>query len=78
MLIEGEVVGVMETWPLQLAVQTDTGTYHVLLDDTVIRSGGQPASSRDLRPGLHIRVEGEPSGPRGMTAIRIDIIRMEA
>jgi hypothetical protein len=78
MLIEGEVVGVMETWPLQLAVQTDAGTYHVILGDTVITSGGRSASPEDIRPGLDVRVEGEASGRRGMTASRIDIIEMQA
>jgi hypothetical protein len=78
MLIEGKIAGVMETWPPQLAVETDAGTCHVLLGDTVITSGGRPASSGDLKPGLDVRVEGEVSGPRGMTASRIDIIEMGA
>ena len=76
MIIEGQITGVMETWPLQLTVQTDAGMYHVILAEIVVTSGGQPVSPGDIREGDTVRVDGTPSGPRGITATSIDIIGM--
>jgi hypothetical protein len=76
MIIEGQVTGVMETWPLQLTVHTDAGTYQIILPEIVVTSGGQPVSPGDIRQGQTVRVEGETSGRRGIAAASIDIIGM--
>jgi len=78
MIIVGQVTGVLETWPLQLTVHTDVGTYHVILADIAVTASGQPVSPGDIRPGHTVRVDGAASGPRGITANLIDIIGMSA
>jgi hypothetical protein len=73
-IIVGRVTGVMETWPLQLAVQTSAGIYHVLLrENATVTSGGHPVSPGRLRAGHAVRVDGESSGPQGITATGIEI-----
>jgi hypothetical protein len=75
MVIEGRVTGVMETWPLQLTLRTDDVTYHIILsDDTAIYAEGQERSPADIRPGLMVRIQGDASGPRGMSATRIQLM----
>lgn len=76
MVIEGIIAEVMETWPLQLFVETDEGSYHVALaESTAVITKGQPVGPEQLLPGLNIRVEGDASGSRGMHATRIEIRR---
>jgi hypothetical protein len=74
MVIEGTIVDVMETWPLQLAVDTREGIYQVALAEaTTVTSEGQPAEPARLLPGLSVRIEGEAPNPRAMRAVHIDI-----
>jgi hypothetical protein len=75
MVIEGEVVAVMESWPLQLTVQTMQGTYHVaLLDETQITQRAELAEPSALRPGARVRIEGRQSAASALVAKNIEII----
>ena len=74
MVIEGTIIGVMETWPLQLSVDTREGTWQVALaETTVVTSGGRPVDLSKLLPGRRVRVDGEASTARAMKATRIDL-----
>jgi len=74
MVIEGTIVGVMETWPLQLSVDTGEDVCQVsLAQSTSITYGGRPADPAHLLPGRRVRVEGESSNAHAMKAERIDI-----
>jgi hypothetical protein len=73
-VIEGTIVDVMETWPLQLSVDTGEGVCQVALAEaTAVTSEGQPAEPAQLLPGRPVRVEGKASNARAMKAARIDI-----
>jgi hypothetical protein len=73
-VIEGTIVDVMETWPLQLSVVTGEGLYQIALAEaTAVTSEGRPAEETQLLPGRPVRVEGEPSNGLAMKAARIDI-----
>jgi hypothetical protein len=73
-VIEGTIIDVMETWPLQLSVDTREGIYHVALaETTAVTSEGRPEEPAQLLPGRPIRVEGKASNARAMKAARIDI-----
>ena len=74
MVVEGTIVGVMETLPLQLSIDTGRGTRQVALaEGTTITSGGQLADMAQLLPGRRVRVEGEAANESAMRAARIDI-----
>ncbi len=78
MTIEGTIVEVMESWPLQLSVETRAGRYHVeLLDETRITQEGRTASPGSLTPNLRIRVKGSQSSVShlAMSAQEIEILR---
>lgn len=73
MVIEGRVIEVMETWPLQLFVETDAGIWHVALaEGTVVIARGRPVGPENLLPSLNVRAEGDASGARGMQATWIE------
>jgi hypothetical protein len=75
MTIEGKIVEVMESLPLQLTVETATGRYHIgLLPDTAIIREGETIDPGGLLPGLQVRVGGQASGPNAMTAQTIEIL----
>jgi hypothetical protein len=75
MVIEGEVVAVMESWPLQLTVQTGEDTYHVaLLDETHITRRAERAEPSTLLPGALVRIEGQRSAANALVAKEIEII----
>ena len=75
MTVECTLSEVMEIWPLQLACQTSERRYHVALtDETVISAGGGHLDPGILRPGMRIRVSGEPSGATALRAHRIEIL----
>lgn len=61
MAIEGTILEVMETWPLQLIISSAQGRVHVALrEDTEVRkSDGTSGEMRLLRPGARVRVEGK-------------------
>ena len=75
MTIEGRIVTVMESWPLQLSVETDAGRYHVgLLQETDITRQGNKVEPGALRVDQRIRVTGNVSGDLAMTASAIEIL----
>jgi hypothetical protein len=75
MVIDGTVVDVMETWPLQLSIHTTSGLYHVVLSEsTIITSEGwQPVDAGAVQPGAAVEVQGEFSGAQRMTVERLDV-----
>ena len=75
MAIEGSIVEVMESWPLQLTVETEAGRYQVsLLSETTVTREGETVDPGELMPGLRIRVGGQSSGANAMTARAIEIL----
>jgi hypothetical protein len=58
--IEGTIVRVMETFPLQLVISAAQGDVHApMREDTEVRlSSGAPGNLRMLRPGVKVRFEG--------------------
>lgn len=75
MEIEGKIKEVMESWPLQLAVDTDVGRYHVgLLSNTKIIKGDENVDPGDLRPNLTVLIKGKSAGDKSMTAEIIEIL----
>jgi hypothetical protein len=75
MTIEGEIVSVMETWPLQLTIATEKGPFHVILQPEATAAQDPAALDvRELRLGNTVRVEGHPTGERGLTASAIALV----
>lgn len=73
--IEGSVLDVMESWPLQLTVQTQGGRCHIeLLTETVVSRSGQRVEAGELKPGVRVRIEGEGFGPNALTAREVRIL----
>jgi len=70
MVIQGRIVEVMESWPVQLVVQTRDGRYHVeLLSQASVERGNQKVDPGQLVPNMQVRVEGQSgSGQFTMTA----------
>ena len=60
MPVEGTILEVLETWPLQLVISGSQGRVHVALrEDTEVRkSDGTRGEVRLLRPGARVRFEG--------------------
>lgn len=68
---------VMESWPLQLTVQTQTALYHVVLrSDTQITQQGKEVNPGSLRPDLPVRIGGQvsSSNPLAMNAEVIEVL----
>lgn len=75
MVIEGTIMEIMESWPLQLSVQTLSGRYHVeLLEETLITEDNAGVDPGDLRQNMIIRVEGTESGTNAAMADTIEIL----
>lgn len=75
MTIEGKIIEVMESWPLQLTVETQTSPLNVgLLAETEIIRQGQVLGPGELTPGVRVRIEGENTGPNAMSARTIEIL----
>jgi len=73
--MEGRIVSVLETWPLQLMVDGAAGRWSVALSaDTVVTEGGRRAEPSRLREGSRISVTGRETGPLAMIAERIDLL----
>ena len=77
MIIEGTIIEVMESWPLQLIVQTREGRYYVeLLSETRITQAGESINQGNLLPDLQIQIDGNPGSQKlTMSAETIEIIR---
>jgi hypothetical protein len=55
--MEVTVIHIMESWPLQLAVQTPSGREQVALtEDVRIQRAGTPVDASALRPGQRVLV----------------------
>ena len=75
-IIEGNIMRVMESWPLQLVVDTSSGPLGVLLaEETRIMQRGHPASPNALMPGGRIRLLGlyKPGHPETFFASEIQL-----
>lgn len=76
MSIEGTITEVMESWPLQLMVETNAGSYYVeLLVDTKITQNGEVVEANRLMPGIQVVITGDasPTQNNAMTAQSIEI-----
>jgi hypothetical protein len=75
MTLEGRIVAVMESWPLQMVVETPAGRWHVALDAaTEVTQGGRSLDPSELKPDLPVRVDGLPSNATAMTARAIELL----
>jgi hypothetical protein len=75
MTIDGTIVLVMESWPLQLVVETEGGRQQVTLrSDTAITANGQPVEAGHLVPGTRVRIDGDASGTNALSASALEII----
>jgi hypothetical protein len=75
MSIEGTIRSVMESWPLQLVVETATGRWQVALrDDTTIARNGEPADAHQIVPGVRVRIEGDVSGVNAISAAALELL----
>ena len=55
--MEATIVHIMESWPLQLALQTPTGLEHVTLaGDVRIQQAGASVDPGALHPGQRVKV----------------------
>jgi hypothetical protein len=75
-MLEGTIVEVMECWPLELKIKTNSGECSVgLTDDAVVLQEGASVACGVLVPGMSIRARmtsNAASGPGGL-ADRIEI-----
>ncbi len=77
-VVEGRIVEVMESWPLQLAVKSGNVCYQIaLLSETTVSLGGQPVNPQLLRPHQRIRVTGTTYGAssQAMVAQTIEVLK---
>ena len=77
MRIEGTIMEVMESWPVQLSVRSGGRIFHVeLLDETTVKRRSDVAEQSDLRPNIGVAVFG--TARRGvkdaLIANRIEIL----
>jgi hypothetical protein len=55
--MKATIIDIMESWPLQLKLQTPTGQEQVMLDENVrIYHAGLLVDPNKLRPGQHVQV----------------------
>ena len=74
--IEGKITQVMESFPLQLMVETQDGRYYVaLLPETKITQQGKTLDASNLNPGLKVKIQGLSSAANrsAMTAQAVEI-----
>jgi hypothetical protein len=77
MVIEGQIVNVMETWPLQLTVRTEVTSFHVQLSDrTTTTRDGVPLDPGALRPSARVRITGSSAAgdSAALVAESIDVL----
>jgi hypothetical protein len=73
--VEGRIVAIYETWPLQLALEGPRGRIDVALSaETAVSAGGRAAAPSDLHDGARVAIEGETTAPGAMIAARISIL----
>lgn len=74
MKLEGVIVEIMESYPLQLVVETRAGRYQVALSEaTAIIQNSATRQQADLRVQMHVQITGSQSGANAMTAATIEI-----
>jgi hypothetical protein len=72
--IEGEIISIMETCPLQLTVATSTERYHVsLLPETIVRQVSQPIDAGALRTHQTVQISGYSTENQTITAELIEL-----
>ena len=73
-IIDGNIVRVMESWPLQLVVDTSSGRLGVLLtEETRIMERGRSVGPNALLPGEKIRLLGRSKPGRPETFLAEEI-----
>ena len=76
MVIEGQIVDVMESYPLQLTVSANGIVYYVgLQEETTVARFGSYVDAGQLMPGALVTVRGERSSTShtAMTAAHIEL-----
>lgn len=77
MTLEGVVVGVMESFPLQLSVTADGVVHHVALTEQtrVLRKGAR-VDPGEIGPSARLRITGRsrPGAERALAADAIEIL----
>ncbi|MCO5189194.1 MAG: hypothetical protein M9928_05125 [Anaerolineae bacterium] len=72
MELEGEIVNVMETWPLQLTVASAEKPIHVSLTlDTTVTKNGAEINASQLSPSQTVRIRGKQVASGGVIAAEI-------
>ncbi len=75
MQLEGVIVEIMESYPLQLVVETTTGRYQVALTEaTTLTEAADSRAQADLQVQMRIRLTGVQHDANAMTATTIEII----
>lgn len=77
MIIEGKILQVMETWPLQLVIETKKRDkiYVTLLENTNLVHKNQNVNLNELMPNVNVKINGEYKvNNSSMTANSIEII----
>jgi hypothetical protein len=73
--MDGRIVAVLETWPLQLTVKAATGCWHVVLsDNTTVMKDVRRVEPSCLHEGQRILVTGKETSLLAMIAERIDLL----
>ena len=75
--IEGRLVAVMESWPLQLTVEVGGEKVAVVLSETaLVCRGSITAQMTELLPQSRVRIDGEETSrsPRALLANRIELL----
>lgn len=76
-MLEGTILEVMESWPLQLLVQTGkTKNFIGLSEHTTVMRGGRSVDPGVLSPGMLVRIRGHSTErvPKAMNADQIYIL----
>lgn len=75
MQIEGVIVEIMESYPLQLVVETTSGPYQVALsEEVVITAAGAARQQGDLQRQMRVRITGDRSGANAIMAHTMEIL----
>jgi hypothetical protein len=77
MIIEGKILHVMESWPLQLIVEAREGKFQVALQsDTKVMRRNDTVDPKQLLPGLDVTIEGSipDEAKLAITANSIEIV----
>ena len=74
--IEGLLIAIAETWPLQLTVQPDQGPPWAVSAGEGMRLSlrGAPMQPSALRPGQRLRASGQRHGAQALQAQTIEVL----